>query len=166
MASAEPARTVHLALGSNLGDREGNLAAARAALGTWFRVEAASAVYETEPAYRLDQPRFLNQCLRARTTLPVRDALVRLKEIERALGREPTERNAPRPIDLDLLFYGDMVMDTPDLTVPHPRVQERAFVLVPLAEIAPDLRVNGETVGRLLARVDLSGVERLTRSGA
>jgi 2-amino-4-hydroxy-6-hydroxymethyldihydropteridine diphosphokinase len=131
--------TVYLALGSNLGDRASNLRDARAALAPDFVIEAASSIYETEPAYVLDQPRFYNQVLRASTNLPPLAALRSLKDIEAALGRVAGVRFGPRLIDLDLLLHGTTTMDTPELTLPHPRLAERPFVLVPLADIAPDL---------------------------
>jgi 2-amino-4-hydroxy-6-hydroxymethyldihydropteridine diphosphokinase len=128
-----------LALGSNLGDRAANLRRARKALASGFTIEAVSPIYETEPAYVLEQPRFYNQVLRAATNLPPLAALRRLKAIEAELGRAPGIRFGPRLIDLDLLIYGDVHMDEPELTLPHPRLPERPFVLVPLADIAPDL---------------------------
>ncbi|MBF8282316.1 MAG: dihydropteroate synthase [Anaerolineales bacterium] len=130
---------VYLALGSNLGDRAHNLRRALQALGEQLTLDAVSPCYETEPAYVLDQPRFYNLTCRAQTTLAPLDLLHHLKELETRLGREPTVRFGPRVIDLDILFYDDLVLDTPELTLPHPRLQERAFVLVPLADIAPDL---------------------------
>ena len=130
---------VYLALGSNLGDRAHNLRRALQALGEQLALDAVSPCYETEPAYVLDQPRFYNLACRAQTTLAPLDLLHHLKELETRLGREPTVRFGPRVIDLDILFYDDLVLDTPELTLPHPRLQERAFVLVPLADIAPDL---------------------------
>ena len=131
--------TVYLALGTNLGDRAANLRNARAALSPEFIIEAFSPIYETEPAYVLEQPRFYNQVLRASTDLPPLAALRRLKEIESDLGREAGIRFGPRLIDLDLLLYGVTQLDSPELTLPHPRLAERPFVLVPLADIAPDL---------------------------
>lgn len=136
-----PARphTVHLALGTNLGDRAENLRRAVAALADRFALTALSPVYETDPRYRLDQPRFYNQCAVARTALSCQDALAHLKRIEGALGRVPGERYGPRLIDLDLLFYDDLVHDGADLTLPHPLLHERAFVLVPLADVAGEV---------------------------
>lgn len=134
-----PSHTAYLALGSNLGDRAGNLRRALRALPPEFRVDAVSPCYETEPAYVLDQPRFFNLACRARTALSPLDALRRLKALEVALGREPGPRFGPRVIDLDLLLVDDLTLDTPELTLPHPRIQERPFVLVPLADIAPGL---------------------------
>ena len=130
---------VYLALGSNLGDRAHNLRRALQALGERLALDAVSPCYETEPAYVLDQPRFYNLTCRATTTLAPLDLLHHLKELETRLGREPGLRFGPRVIDLDILFYDDLVLDIPELTLPHPRLQERAFVLVPLADIAPDL---------------------------
>jgi 2-amino-4-hydroxy-6-hydroxymethyldihydropteridine diphosphokinase len=131
--------TVYLALGSNLGDRAGNLRQALEALPPAFRVEAVSSVYETEPMYLVAQPKFLNMVCRTQTVLLPHDALQALKLLERSLGREPAIRFGPRRIDLDILFYADLVLETPDLVLPHPRLHERAFVLVPLAELDPDL---------------------------
>lgn len=131
-------RTIYLALGTNLGDRFANLRAAIAALAPQVRVESESRIYETPPWGFLDQPAFLNMALRAETDLPPADLLAFLKQLESALGREPTFRNGPRLIDIDILFYDDMVLDTPPLVIPHPRLRERDFVLAPLADIAPD----------------------------
>lgn len=130
---------VYLALGANLGDRAQNVRRALAALAPRFTVTALSSVYETEPAYVLDQPRFLNLVARATTELTPLEALRALKRLESELGRVAGQRFGPRLIDLDLLLYDDVVMDTPELTLPHPRLHERAFVLVPLAEIAPEI---------------------------
>lgn len=136
--------TVYLALGSNLGDRRGNLLDAISQLRQRVKVEQLSSVYETEPAYITDQPRYLNMVLRASLDperLPPGELLRFLKSIERRLGRLPTVRYGSRPIDLDILLYGDWMVDEPDLSIPHPRLAERAFVLQPLAEIAPELRL-------------------------
>jgi 2-amino-4-hydroxy-6-hydroxymethyldihydropteridine diphosphokinase len=130
---------VYLALGTNLGDRLDNLRRALAALPPDFEVQAVSRVYETEPAYVEEQPRFYNLVCRAVTALSPFDALRRLKTLEAELGRVSGPRFGPRQIDLDLLLYDDVRLDTPELTLPHPRLAERAFVLVPLDEVAPDL---------------------------
>ena len=146
---------VYLALGSNLGDRAENLRRARQALPPDFVAGACSGVYETEPAYVVDQPRYYNQACRASTSLAPLAALRRLKTIEAKLGRVPSARFGPRLIDLDLLFYDDQILDSPELELPHPRLQERPFVLAPLAEIAPELRHPrlAATVAELLARL-------------
>jgi 2-amino-4-hydroxy-6-hydroxymethyldihydropteridine diphosphokinase len=142
---------VYLALGANLGDRRQNLRAALERLRDEVQVERMSSVYETEPAYMLDQPRFLNMALRGRTALEPVELLVFLKRIERELGRAAGPRFGPRLIDLDILLYNELVLATPELTIPHPRMAERPFVLAPLAEIAPDLAPPGwdRTVGAL-----------------
>ena len=157
---------VYLALGSNLGDRRANLRAAVDRLGKLVVVEALSALYETEPAYVTDQPRFLNAALRGRTALDPPALLALLKRIERDLGRAPAARYGPRVIDLDILLYGDRSIATEALTVPHPRMAERPFVLVPLAEIAPELTPPGwaTTVGAL-AQVVRGHGDVLVRKG-
>src|SRR5260370_2341254 len=145
--------TVFLALGSNQGDRRGNLAAALQRLREVMEITTISSIYETEPVGYLDQPRFLNIVCRGKTTLSAHELLKYAKDIEVAIGRQPTFRNGPRPIDIDIIFYDDLHITQEDLTVPHPRMAERAFVLVPLAEIAPDGidPFSGQTTQQLLA---------------
>lgn len=125
-----------MALGANLGDRIGTLSGAVEALGRLGTVEAVSSFFDTDPVGYADQPAFLNATARLKTELPPRRLLEALHEIESTFGRTRTFRNAPRTLDLDLLLYDDLVIDDPGLVVPHPRLHERAFVLVPLAEIA------------------------------
>jgi 2-amino-4-hydroxy-6-hydroxymethyldihydropteridine diphosphokinase len=152
---------VYLALGTNLGDRLANLNAAIEVLPPAVRVTALSPVYETPPWGYSDQPDFLNQVVQGETEHSPLALLAALKQLEEALGRTPTFRNGPRVIDLDILFYDDLVLDTPHLAIPHPRLAERAFVLAPLADLAPDLRhpVLGKTVKELLQAVDSGPVK-------
>jgi 2-amino-4-hydroxy-6-hydroxymethyldihydropteridine diphosphokinase len=153
--------TVYLALGTNLGDRLANLQAAITALQPAVRILDCSPAYETQPWGYTDQPAFLNQVISGETALLPHDLLAHLKTLEIKLGRTPTFRYGPRRIDIDILFYNDLILDTITLTLPHPRLQERAFVLVPLADIAPYFLHPrlGKTVRELLAEVDRSGVE-------
>ena len=137
--------TVYIALGSNLGDRRANLVDALSQLRQKVIVQKLSSVYETVPAYISDQPHFLNAVLRGSTTLAPHDLLRFLKRIERSMGRENNGRYGPRPIDLESRTYGDGVLDEAGLTIPHPRITERPFVLIPFAEIAPDLELNGSS---------------------
>jgi len=139
----------YVGLGANLGDREAAIRAAAEQLGA----RRVSAIVETEPWGYTDQPRFLNAVAEVETSLEPRAFLERLLEIERSLGRtRDGPRWGPRTIDLDLLVHGDAVVNEPGLTVPHPRLHERAFVLEPLAELAPSLNVPGKgTVSVLLA---------------
>jgi len=148
--------TVHLALGGNIGDRRANLAAAIDRLGEQVYIDRSSAVYETAPMYVTDQPPFLNMAVSGTTRLPPWELLRFVKGIEAELGRrEGGERFGPRPIDIDILLHGALVMSEPELEIPHPRLAERAFVLAPLADIAADLRhpVLGLAVNDLLAAV-------------
>ena len=156
--------TIYLALGSNLGDRMGNLASAVERLSEKITIKKVSSVYETEPVYYKEQPLYLNAVLSAITELEPSDLLLFVKSIESDLGRQPSFRNAPRLIDVDILFYGDQVVQTEKLTIPHPGIAERAFVLVPLAEIAPELvhPVTREKVEDLLTTVNgLGGVRKI-----
>jgi len=161
------AHRVYLALGTNLGDRLTNLRAALGAFALDVIVKAESPVYETEPWGYADQPAFLNMVVCAETDLSPIELLTHLKALEQTLGRIPTFRNGPRLIDVDILFYDGLVLDTPSLVLPHPRLHERAFVLVPLADLAPGLvhpRL-GRSVSQLVETVDRRGV-RLFRSCA
>jgi 2-amino-4-hydroxy-6-hydroxymethyldihydropteridine diphosphokinase len=155
-----PPSIIYLALGSNLGNRSDNLQAAIAALPPAVRVLALSPVYETPPWGLTDQPAFLNMALKGETTLAPVELLKFLKLLETKLGRQPAVRWGPRRIDMDILFYADLVFDTPELVLPHPRLHERAFVLAPLADLAPDLvhPVLGKPVRDLLSALDSTGV--------
>jgi 2-amino-4-hydroxy-6-hydroxymethyldihydropteridine diphosphokinase len=153
----------YLALGTNLGDRLANLRAAIEAMPPKIAVLAASHVYETVPWGYTDQPVFLNMAVKAETGLGPESLLKHLKRLEVRLGRERSFRWGPRSIDLDILFYDDLVIDTQPLVIPHPRLHERAFVLAPLVDIAPDLvhPLLGRTVRELLAALDTAGIQRL-----
>jgi len=169
--------SVYLGLGSNLGNREANLRAALRGLARMGRVEAVSALYESEavgggpfdsaqdgPA----QPPYLNAVCQLETGLEPRPLLRYLLGLERELGRRPGGKCwAARPIDLDILLHGDRVVDEAGLVIPHARMMERSFVLAPLAELAADVRhpVEGKTVGELLAAVGTEGVRRIAEAG-
>ena len=145
--------SVLLGLGANTGDRAANLDAAVAGLSRFLNVTARSPVYETAPMYVEDQAPFLNMALTAETPLAPDALLGAVKELERRLGRIPGPRFGPRCIDIDILIHGDTVLDEPHLQIPHPRMAERAFVLVPAAHIAADWRdpTSDSTVAEMLA---------------
>ena len=133
--------TVYLALGSNIDDRQANLREAiRLLTESSIHTSKLSSIYETEPVDYLDQPWFLNAVLEAQTNLPAAQLLATLRNIESQMGSKKAFAKGPRLIDLDILLYGDDIINTPDLQVPHPRMLLRNFVLAPLAEIAPALR--------------------------
>jgi 2-amino-4-hydroxy-6-hydroxymethyldihydropteridine diphosphokinase len=153
--------TAYIGLGSNLGNRMATLRTAVQRIRTLGRVSGVSRLYETEPVGYLEQPRFLNAVLALETVLTPANLLHALLEIEHDLGRTRSFPNAPRTLDLDLLLVDDVMLDTPELTLPHPRLHERAFVLVPLAEIAPEIVHPGfgQTARELLqALPDQEGV--------
>jgi 2-amino-4-hydroxy-6-hydroxymethyldihydropteridine diphosphokinase len=153
--------TVFLGLGSNVGNRISNLQAAIVAMQPEVQPDDCSPIYETPPWGYEQQPAFLNQVVRAKTELAPKDLLHYLKRLETRLGRKPSIKNGPRKIDLDILFYDDLVLDKDDLRIPHPRLEERAFVLVPLANLAPHLchPVLHKTVEELISKVDTSGIK-------
>ncbi|HEY3474160.1 MAG TPA: 2-amino-4-hydroxy-6-hydroxymethyldihydropteridine diphosphokinase [Anaerolineales bacterium] len=154
--------TVYLALGTNLGDRLANLKQAIAALTPQLDVKAKSQVYETPPWGFEDQPKFLNQVVKATTYLDAVPLLKHLKRLEVALGRKASFPNGPRLIDIDILFYDDLVLDTPPLIIPHPRLHERGFVLLPLMDIAPDLvhPLTKQSVREMAELSNLEGIEK------
>jgi 2-amino-4-hydroxy-6-hydroxymethyldihydropteridine diphosphokinase len=148
-------KTAYLSLGSNLGDRQKNLQDAIAALPkAGVSVKQMSSIYETEPVDYLDQPWFLNIAVEAETQLAPAALLQALREIEAQMGSKKQIAKGPRLIDMDILLFGNEVIDTPDLQIPHPRMHLRRFVLQPLSEIAPNARhpQSGLTVSELLAR--------------
>lgn len=152
---------VYLTLGSNLGNRLANLKAAISNLTPQMVVKKKSAVYETPPWGFKEQGPFLNQVIEVETYLEPEALIAHLKRLETALGRVPGFQNGPRLIDMDILFFDDLIIDTSSLVIPHPRLQERAFVLVPLNDIASDfvhpfLRKN---VSELLDGLDRSEIK-------
>jgi 2-amino-4-hydroxy-6-hydroxymethyldihydropteridine diphosphokinase len=159
-------RTGYLGLGSNVGDREANLRDARAALGrAGLEVLASSSIYETAPQGELlDQPDFLNACLRVRTALDPEELLDVCKQVERELGRMPGGvRHGPRPIDVDLLLLGDLEYSSERLTLPHREVRSRRFVVEPLLELDPGLALPDGT--RLADLIEPLSEQRVTRIG-
>jgi 2-amino-4-hydroxy-6-hydroxymethyldihydropteridine diphosphokinase len=168
MSTEGPA--VYLGLGSNLGNRAANLRMALRYLPPLARIEEVSSLYETAPLGGEEQPPFYNAVCRISTGLGPEALLRHLKQIEFAIGRRPGPRWGPRPIDLDILLCGDQVLAREGLVIPHPLLAERAFVLVPLAELSPQLLhpVLGKPVGELLSALDeaaLSGVRRIELRG-
>jgi len=151
---------VYLALGSNMGSRLSNLKTAISNLTPQMNVKKKSEVYETPPWGFANQPAFLNQVVKVETYLQPDALLAHLKRLETVLGRVPNFQNGPRLIDMDILFFDDKVLDTPPLVIPHPRLHERAFVLVPLADLAPDFvhPIFNKTVSELLDTVDRSEI--------
>jgi 2-amino-4-hydroxy-6-hydroxymethyldihydropteridine diphosphokinase len=154
-----------LALGGNLGDVRATFGRAIALLCAdgAVRLVARSSDYRTPPWGVTDQPAFINAAIVVATSLDPHTLLVRVQNVERALGRDRTSerRWGPRPIDIDILAYDDIVLREPDLTLPHPHLFERAFVLLPLAEIAPDRVIAGRRVGYVLAGADVAGIKKL-----
>lgn len=165
MPAPSPAAAVraYVALGGNLGDRRARLEAGFTALAALpgTHLAARSAYYETAPLGPAGQQDYYNAVAALDTTLPPLDLLDALLTIERANGRERRERWGPRTLDLDLLLHGDTLLHHPRLTLPHPALHTRAFVLVPLLDVAPDIVIGGRGASRLLASLERSGVRRL-----
>ncbi len=159
-------RTAYLSLGANLGNREETLrnAVKRLAAAEGIEIRAVSSLYETEPWGKTDQPRFLNVAVGLETTLSPEALLAKAQEIENALGRVRHEHWGARTIDVDILHVEGVEQNTPELTLPHPYMTERAFVLVPLAEIAPALVVQGKSVAAWRGVVGEKGVTRVKTS--
>ena len=166
MVSERPA--VYLGLGSNLGNREANLRMGLRLMEPLCRPEEVSSLYETSPIGVEGQPPFYNAACRITTGLEAEALLRLLQRIEFEVGRRPGgQRWGPRPLDLDILLYGDLVLEAPDLVLPHPRLAERPFVLVPLAEIAPEVRhpILKKTVRELLMAAGEEGVTLIAPAG-
>jgi 2-amino-4-hydroxy-6-hydroxymethyldihydropteridine diphosphokinase len=151
---------VYLGLGSNLGNRKSNLEESIRQIRNFAAIKKSSSTFETEPWGLMDQPKFLNKVILVESTLGPNELLYHLKKIEQQMGRNESVRFGPRLIDVDILFYDDYKMNTPELTIPHPHLIKRAFVLVPLEEIAPNLvhPLYHKTIKELLQDVDQNSV--------
>lgn len=161
--------TAYVALGANLDDPVAQVQAGFDALAALARTQlkAKSSLYRTAPVGYADQPDFINAVAELETSLGPRELLDALLTVETSRGRVREFQNAPRTLDLDVLLYGEREIDEAGLTIPHPRMHERAFVLAPLAEIAPDVAIPGRgTAAELLARADRRGVTRLAPASA
>ena len=154
--------TIYLGLGTNLGDRIANLDQAIESLTERVEITGVSAVYETDAWGLEEQPDFLNMCVAGETNLSPNALLQFVKQLESLLGRVPSERWGPRLIDIDILFYDQFIMQELELTIPHKGVADRATVLVPLSDIAPELLhpIELKRISELLAAVDKSGIRR------
>lgn len=154
--------TAWIAFGSNQSDPVAQLLRARQTLAAVLQEEAASSLYRTPPWGYTDQPDFINAVIRYRTHLPPLALLAQLQRVEQAQGRERPFKNAPRTLDLDVLLYDDVRLNLPQLTVPHPGIYARAFVLYPLAELNPELPLDGVSLHDWLMRCDTSGITRIS----
>ena len=154
--------TTWIAFGSNLSDPVAQLLCARQTLATVLQEDAASALYCTPPWGYADQPDFINAVIRYRTDLPPLALLALLQRVEQEQGRERPFKNAPRTLDLDVLLYDDLHLNLPQLTLPHPSITERAFVLYPLADLNPEHLLEGISIREWLARCDTSGITRIS----
>lgn len=153
-------QAIYLGLGTNLGDRAANLQAAVIGLAKELVITAVSPLYQTAPWGVTDQPDFINMCLAAETELSPIELLTFIKDLEVEIGRLPSKRWGPRLIDIDLLFYANQILETENLKIPHPELAERAFVLCPLADIAPNFvhPVLRQTIAALAAKVGDEGI--------
>jgi 2-amino-4-hydroxy-6-hydroxymethyldihydropteridine diphosphokinase len=157
-------RYVYLSLGSNLGDRKAHLQAALRELEDVISIQKTSSLYATDPVGVIDQPEFVNLAIEAATVLEPFELLAAVKRVERSVGRKPTFRWGPRVVDIDILLYDGLVLETPELTIPHHEMTRRAFVLLPLAEVAPHLNhpLRHRTIAELASAVPgADGVRRI-----
>lgn len=156
------AHLAYLSLGSNIGDREANLREAIPRLETLGSLRSLSSIYETEPVEVTDQPWFLNCVVVVETTLTVEEMMARLLQIEKAMGRQRTRKKGPRRIDIDILLFDESILDSAEVTIPHPAMHERRFVMEPLAEIAPEARhpALGKTAAELLEALPAGQIVR------
>lgn len=154
--------TVYLSLGTNIGNRASNLKEAISSLAPQMEVKAKSSMYETPPWGYTEQENFLNQVIKVKTYLEPLPLLKHIKRLEVALGRKATFKYGPRLIDIDILFYDQLVLETPLLAIPHPYVHERGFVLLPMMDIAPDLvhPVNGKSIREMMAACNAGGIKK------
>lgn len=164
MNNSNAQHIVYIGLGTNLGNRKKNLAAARNALSPQVILLEASPIYETKPWGYSNQPDFLNQVVKTQTKLNPLDLLAYLKQCEVSLGRIPSFKYGPRLVDMDILFFDDLILETPALTIPHPEIPKRAFVLAPLTDIAPDMihPILGRSIRQLLKKVDMDEVKKIS----
>lgn len=151
---------IYLSLGSNLGDRKSNLVEAVQQLAEKIGILKISSVYETEPVGFLDQGWFLNIAISGTTEMNPHQLLSFTQSIEKTMKRVKTHRNGPRIIDIDIILFGDELIQSEQLTVPHPRLQERLFVLIPLQEISPELIIQGRGIQKLVEEADSDAVKR------
>jgi 2-amino-4-hydroxy-6-hydroxymethyldihydropteridine diphosphokinase len=156
----------YLSLGSNVGDRVAHLRDAIARLESIGRVVSVSSFYETEPVEVTDQPWFLNCAVGLETALTAEQLMARLLQIEQKMGRRRIQKKGPRTIDIDILLFDDLILDSPDVTIPHPAMQERRFVLEPLAEIAAEARHPGmkKTIREMLEELPAGAIVRRAKS--
>jgi 2-amino-4-hydroxy-6-hydroxymethyldihydropteridine diphosphokinase len=156
----------YLSLGSNVGDRVAHLRDAIARLESIGRVVSVSSFYETEPVEVTDQPWFLNCAVGLETALTAEQLMARLLQIEQEMGRRRIQKKGPRTIDIDILLFDDLILDSPDVTIPHPAMQKRRFVLEPLAEIAAEARHPGikKTIRELLEELPAGAIVRRAKS--
>lgn len=153
---------VYLSLGTNIGNRAANLKRAIASLPPQMTVKAKSKVYETPPWGYTEQDKFLNQVVKVTTYLEPEKLLKHIKRMEVALGRKATFRYGPRLIDIDILFYDEEILESPSLTIPHPNLHERGFVLLPMMDIAPDLvhPVKKKSIRELIGFCEMGGIKQ------
>ena len=156
---------VYISLGTNLGNRTANLKRAIASLPPQMTVKAKSNVYETPPWGYTEQDEFLNQAVQVTTYLEPEKLIKHIKRLEVAMGRKASFRYGPRLIDIDILFYDDEILDTPSLTIPHPNLHERGFVLLPMMDIAPDHvhPVMKKSIREIIGLCDLGGIKQFSR---